>query len=157
AADGRLTYRIATGIDRSEGVVPNSRYNRINLTGASTGQVTRWLTTDLSMLYSNATNDQPFKGDNSPLVGLLTWPVNDNAADYLSPAGTRRRLTSLAAGSEVDNPYFTVYKNKINSKVNRILANLTFTLTPFSWGNLKTQLGTDYYTNQNLLLRAPES
>lgn len=157
AADGRLTYRIAAGVDRTEGVVPNSRYNRINLTGASTGRVTSWLTTDLSMLYANVINDQPMKGDDGPLVGLLVWPANDNAADYLSAAGTRRRLTSLAAGSEVDNPFFNVYKNKVNSRNNRILANLTFTLTPVSWGNLKTQLGTDYYTNQNLLLRHPES
>jgi TonB-linked SusC/RagA family outer membrane protein len=157
APDGRLTYRVATGIDRTQGVVPNSRYNRINLTGASTGQVTKWLTTDLSMLYSNAINNQPMKGDDGPLVGLLVWPANDNAADYLSPAGTRRRITSLSTGAEVDNPYFNVYKNRNNSKNNRILANLTFTLTPVSWGNLKTQIGSDYYTNETQLLRAPES
>lgn len=155
--DARLTYRIASGIDRTQGVIPNSRYNRVNVTGASTGRVTSWLTADLSMLYANAVNDQPMKGDDGPLVGLLTWPANDNAADYLSAAGTRRRLTSLAAGSEVDNPYFNVYKNKNNSRTNRILANLTFTFTPFSWGNLKTQLGTDYYTNQLQILRHPES
>jgi TonB-linked SusC/RagA family outer membrane protein len=157
APDGRLTYRIASGIDRTQGVVPNSRYNRVNLTGASTGRVTSWLSADLSMLYANAINDQPMKGDDGPLVGLLVWPANDNAADYLSPAGSRRRLTSLAAGSEVDNPYFNVYKNRNNSRTNRILANLTFTLTPFSWGNLKTQLGTDNYTNQLQIVRAPES
>src|SRR5437867_1845211 len=157
AADGRVTYRIATGVDRTQGVVPNSRYNRINLTGASTGQVTKWLTTDLSMLYANVINDQPMKGDDGPLVGLLVWPANDNAADFLSPAGTRRRLTSLATGAEVDNPFFNVYKNKNNSKNNRMLANLTFTFTPVSWGNLKTQLGTDYYTNELQIVRAPES
>jgi TonB-linked SusC/RagA family outer membrane protein len=157
AADGRLTYRIASGIDRTQGVVPNSRYNRVNLTGASTGQVTKWLSTDLSMLYSNALNDQPMKGDDGPLVGLLVWPASDNAADFLSPAGTRRRLTSLASGVEVDNPYFNVYKNQNNSRNNRILANLTLTLTPMSWGNLKEQLGSDYYTNEIQILRHPES
>lgn len=157
SADSRLTYRIASGIDRTQGVVPNSRYNRVNLTGASNGRVTSWLTTDLSMLYSNAINDQPMKGDDGPLIGLLVWPATDNAADYLSASGARRRLTNLAAGSEVDNPYFNVYKNKNNSRTNRILANLTFTLTPVSWGNLKTQLGTDYYNNQLQVLRGPES
>jgi TonB-linked SusC/RagA family outer membrane protein len=157
APDGRLTYRIASGIDRTQGVVPNSRYNRVNLTGASTGRVTSWLTSDLSMLYSNAINDQPMKGDDGPLIGLLVWPASDNASDYLSASGARRRLTSLAAGSEVDNPFFNVYKNKNNSRTNRILANLTLTLAPFSWGNLKTQLGTDYYNNQLQVLRHPES
>ena len=155
--DGKMTYRVAGGIDKNQGVIPNSDYRRVNLTGASTGQVTSWLGADLSMQYTNALNNQPFKGDNGPLVGLLVWPANDNAADYLSPAGTRRRITSLGSGSEVDNPYFSVNKNKVNSTNNRILANLTFTLTPVSWANLKTQFGTDYYTNQNLILRNPES
>ncbi len=157
APDGRITYRVAGGVDKNEGVIPNSRYDRVNLTGASSGQVTNWLGADLSMQYTNAVNDQPLKGDNGPLVGLLVWPGSDNAADYLSPAGTRRRVTALGGGSEVDNPYFSVNKNKLNSKNNRILTNLTFTLTPLSWASLKTQIGSDYYTNQNLILRHPES
>ena len=155
AADNRINYRLSTGITRQTGVIPNTNYNRINLTGASQGQVTNWLNADLSMVYSYDTNDQPYKGDNGPLLGLLVWPSTDNASDWLSPAGTRRRL--FAAAAEVDNPYFNVNKNKINSKNNRIIANLGLTFTPFSWGNLKTILGTDSYTNQNMILRHPES
>src|SRR5690348_14881765 len=148
AADGRVTYRVAAGLDRDNGVIPNTSYQRVNLTGATTGQVTKWLLTDLSMLYSNATNRQPMKGDDGPLIGLLAWPANDNAADYLSPAGTRVRVTSLSGGAEIDNPYYNVYKNRNFTKNNRILANLTFTFMPVSWGNLKTQFGTDYYTTE---------
>ena len=155
AADNRVNYRVSSGITRQTGVIPNTNYNRINLTGASQGQVTNWLNADLSMVYSYDTNDQPYKGDNGPLLGLLVWPSTDNASDWLSPAGTRRRL--FAAAAEVDNPYFNVNKNKINSKNNRIIANLGLTFTPFSWGNLKTILGTDSYTNQNMILRHPES
>src|SRR4029079_9597679 len=59
--------------------------------------------------------------------------------------------------AEVDNPYFNVNKNQITSKNNRIIANLGLKLTPFSWGNLKTNIGTDSYTNQNLILRHTES
>jgi TonB-linked SusC/RagA family outer membrane protein len=155
AADNRINYRLSTGITRQTGVIPNTDYDRVNLTGASQGQVTNWLNADLSMVYSYDTNDQPYKGDNGPLLGLLVWPSTDDASDWLSPAGTRRRL--FAATAEVDNPYFNVNKNKITSKNNRIIANLALTFTPFSWGNLKTILGTDSYTNQNLILRHPES
>jgi TonB-linked SusC/RagA family outer membrane protein len=157
APDGRLTYRIAAGLDRNTGVVPNSSYDRVNVTGASTGQVTKWLSADLSMLYSNAVNKQPFKGDDGPLVGLLEWPANDNAADYLSAAGARRQLLNVAAGSEIDNPYYNVYKNRNNTTNNRFLTNLKFTFTPVSWGNLTTQVGADYNTNQALLDRDPGS
>ena len=156
-SDGKINYRLASSMDKQGGVVPNSDYGRVNLTGASQAQITSWLNTDLSMAYTYANNNQVYKGDIGPLIGLLLWPQTDNAADYLTPSGVRRRLTNLSASNEVDNPYFNVEKNKINSKNNRILANVGITLTPFSWGNLKTNIGTDAYTNQNLIVRHPES
>ncbi|MGZ4788113.1 MAG: SusC/RagA family TonB-linked outer membrane protein [Terriglobales bacterium] len=157
AADNRLNYRLSTGITNQQGVIPGSDYRRVNLTGASQGQVTRWLSADLSMNYSYTNNDQVFKGDAGPLLGLLVWPATDNASDWLTPAGTRRRITTLGQNLEVDNPYFNISKNKINGKNNRLLATLGITVTPFSWGSVKTILGTDNYTNQNLILRHPES
>jgi outer membrane receptor protein involved in Fe transport len=138
-------------------VVPNSEYTRLNLTGSSQGQVTNWLSTDLSMTYSLADNDQPLKGEGGPLLGLLLWPSTDNASDFLSPAGTRRRYSALSAANEVDNPYFSVRKNLNTSRNNRLLVNLGLTFTPFRWGSLKTNLGSDNYTNQNQIVRNPES
>ena len=155
--DNRINYRLSTGVTTQQGVIPNSDYRRVNLTGASQGQATKWLNADLSMVYSYDNNDQVFKGDNGPLLGLLVWPATDNASDWLTAAGTRRRITTVSQGAEVDNPYFNVYKNKINAKNNRLIGNLTLTATPFSWGSIKTILGTDNYTNQNLILRHPES
>jgi TonB-linked SusC/RagA family outer membrane protein len=157
AADSRINYRLSSGWTKQEGVIPNSDYNRINLTGASQAQVNRWLNVDLSMAYSYATNDQPYKGESGPLLGLLVWPQSDDAKDFLTPAGVRRRLTSLAAQTEVDNPYFNVNRNKIGSKNNRLITNVGFTLTPFSWGSIKSNIGTDSYTNQLTILRHPES
>src|SRR5512146_880453 len=63
--DSRITYRVSGSADRDEGIIPNTRYNRYNLTARSTGQVTSWLNADLSMIYANAVNDQPFKGNGS--------------------------------------------------------------------------------------------
>ena len=157
AADNRLNYRLAVGASKQGSVVPNSDYSRINLTGATQAQVTNWFKADLAMIYAQLDNDQPFKGDNGPLIGLMLWPQTDNASDYLTAAGTRRRITGLAASTETDNPYFSVNSNRINAKGNRFNANLGLTITPFSWGYLKSNLGTDNYTNENLLVRHPES
>ncbi len=157
APDNRINYRFDASTLQQNGVVPNSRYNRLNLTGASRAQVKPWLTADLSMTYAYDTNDQPWKGDDGPLIGLLAWPQNDNAKDFLTPAGTRRRLTLLTQSAEIDNPYFNVDKNQQNSRNNRLLVNLGLQAAPFSWGYLKTNLGLDGYTNEEQILRHPES
>jgi TonB-linked SusC/RagA family outer membrane protein len=157
AADNRLNYRIAFSGDKVEGVVPNSNERRGTLTGASQAQVNGWLRADLSMTYSVSDNNQPWKGDNGPLLGLLVWPSTDNAKDWVTPAGTRRRITALAQTAEIDNPYFNVEKNRSHSGNNRIIANLGLIVTPFSWGSLKTNLGLDGFTNDVQVLRHPES
>ena len=157
AQDNKINYRIASGLTRQEGVVPNSRFDRINLTGSSGADVNRWLKADISLSYTYANNDQPLKGSDGPLIGLLVWPQTDNAREYLNSTGARRRLTSLAASAEIDNPWFSIERNKVNSKTNRIIANVGLVVTPFSWGNIRTNLGTDSYTNENQILRHPES
>jgi len=156
-ADNSINYRLATSFEKQNGVVRSSDLNRINVTGASQARINTWLSTDLSMIYTYANNNQVYKGDIGPLMGVMLWPQNDDAKDFLTPAGTRRRLTALAASAELDNPYFNLAKNAINAKTNRLIANVGFIITPFSWGNIKTNLGTDSYTTQNLLLRHPES
>ena len=157
AADNRMSYRIASAFLKQKGVIPGSTYDRINLTGSSLSQPTSWLRADLSMAYTYSNNDQPYKGDGGPFIGLMLWPQTDNAVDYLTPAGVRRRITALATASEVDNPFFNVNKNLINGKTNRIGVNAALTYTKWSWGDLSTRLGSDAYTNQNLILRHPES
>ncbi len=157
APENRINYRVAMSADKQEGVVPNSDYSRINLTGASQSQVNRWLRADLSMQYALANNNQAYKGDNGPLIGLLLWPQTDNAKDWLTPSGNRRRLTTAAASGETDNPYFNVGKNRINSKNSRLVTNLGLIATPFSWVNVKSNIGMDSYTNENSILRHPES
>lgn len=155
--DGNINYRLSSGLTTQDGVIPTSDYNRANITGASQAQVTDWLNADLSMMYSYADNDQPWKGAGGPLLGLIAWPATDDASNWLTPAGTRRLITGLGPGDEIDNPYFSVFKNQINSKNNRLITNLSLTVTPVSWGNIRTILGSDSYTNQALLLRHPFS
>ncbi len=157
APDNRINYRVSVSEDKQQGVIPNSDYGRITLMGATQGVVNSWLKADATMTYSYATNNQPFKGSGGPLIGLLIWPQTDAASQWLTPTGLRRRLTLASSATETDNPYFSVNKNKINSVNNRIMTNVGFTIAPWSWGNLKTNVGVDAYTNNNLVLRHPES
>ena len=153
----RVSYRFSSSYTNQNGVIPNSVYDRINVTGATRATINDWLKADLSLSYTYSNNDQARKGAGGPLIGLLVWPQTDDAKNYLTPAGTRRQVTSLGLGTEIDNPYFNVEKNRINSKVNRLLTNLGLTFTPVKWGSLETRIGVDNYTTQNLILRHPES
>lgn len=153
-----MSYRISTSYTSQNGVVPNSNYDRFTLNGSTNGKLNDWMKVDLSMTYTYALNNQPFKGSGGPLIGLLLWPQEDDAKNYLTPAGTRRRFTTATdLVSEVENPYFNVNKNKINSIQNRITSNFGFTITPVKWLNLKSNIGFDVYSNKNLLLSHPES
>jgi outer membrane receptor protein involved in Fe transport len=118
---------------------------------------TDWLKADLTLQYATDLNDQPFKGTGGPLLGLLVWPSSDNAADWTTPDGKRRRVTTLAAATEVDNPYFSVNKNYSESRTNRFNVNLGFTVLPVSWGNIQSKIGIDNYNTGIRVVTDPES
>lgn len=157
SADAHINYRLSASVLKQQGVIPSSQYDRINVTASSQAEATDWLRTDVSIQYSTDLNDQPFKGAGGPLLGLVAWPDTIDARDWLTPAGTRKRITTLAAASETDNPYFSTSKNRNNSRTNRTNVNVGFTLTPVDWGSLKTNIGVDGYTTRNEIVRHPES
>jgi TonB-linked SusC/RagA family outer membrane protein len=157
AADNSVNYRLSFSGTRQQGVIPNSKLDRLNLSAASQANVTSWLKVDAALTYTGDDNHQPFKGAAGPLLGLLVWPDTIDAKDFLTPQGTRRRLTTLSAAAEVDNPFFSVNSNWTKAKSNRYNLNVGLTLLPVSWGSLKTTLGTDNYNVGNQIHRHPES
>jgi TonB-linked SusC/RagA family outer membrane protein len=157
APDNRMNYRLNMSADNVEGVVPGSNLGKISLTGRSQATVNSWLQADLSMAYTYQNNDQVYKGTDGPLIGLMLWPQTDNAKDWLSPAGTRRRITALAASGETDNPYFNINKNPINSTTNRLVTNVGLSFTALPFATIKTNVGVDGYAMGTSVARHPES
>ena len=155
--DSRINYRLAASTLQMSGVIPTAKYDRINVTASSQAEATPWLHTDASIQYSTDSNDQPYSGTDGALLGLLSWPDTIDATDWLTPAGTRRRITTLSTAAEQDNPYFSVNKNRNNSQTTRTNVNVGLTLRPVSWGNLQTRIGVDNYTTERELVRHPES
>lgn len=148
-------YRISTAYTNQQGIVPNTNYSRINISGATHGNINSWIAADLSINYSNSSNAQPFKGTGGPLIGLLLWPSTDDAKDYLTPSGSKRVFSSFS--SEVDNPYYNVNRNSNSSKNNRVFSNLGLILTPAKWLSFNTNIGFDVYSNQIEVVRDPNS
>lgn len=155
--DNRINYRLAAATVQQRGVIPNTKYDRVNVTASSQADATSWLRTDGSIQYSTDNNDQPYNGIDGALLGLLSWPDTIDARDWLTPSGLRRRITSLGAAAEQDNPYFSVNRNSNNSRTVRTNVNVGLTFLPVSWGTLQTRIGVDNFTTERQLVRHPES
>ncbi|MEX2282545.1 MAG: SusC/RagA family TonB-linked outer membrane protein [Gemmatimonadota bacterium] len=157
SADSKILYRLSGSSSQVQGVVPNSKWDKVNISASTNAMATNWLKADVVLQYSTDFNNQPFKGASGPLLGLLAWPIDDNARDWITEDGRRRRVTTLSAAAEVDNPYFSVNRNYVESRTNRINVNFGLTLLPVSWGNLKSNIGVDNYSTSIRVVRDPES
>lgn len=154
----KATYRISTTYNQQNGAVPNTSYDRFTLNAASTATINKWLKIDLSMTYSYSQNDKVFKGAGGPLIGLMIWPRTDDARNYLTNAGTRRKIFSaLSSSAEIDNPYFNVNKNKSDDENNRVFASTSFIITPIKDFTFTTRIGFDINSFQSEIVKHPES
>jgi len=155
--DSRISYRLAASTVQQRGVIPTTKYDRVNVTAASQAEATTWLHTDVSIQYSTDDNIQPYNGIDGAMLGLLAWPSTEDARDWQTPAGIRRRVTTLSEIAEQDNPFFSVNRNRNNSQTTRTNVNVGLTFRPVTWGNLQTRIGVDNYTTERQLVRHPES
>ena len=90
----RMSYRCRRRRTRGRmGVVPNSDLNTDQPHRCVAGAGERWLNADLSMMYTYANNDQPFKGDNEP-AHRPAHLADDRQREGLADAGRNARVVS---------------------------------------------------------------
>src|SRR3970040_1752224 len=139
------------------GVVPNSAYNRLNLSLSGTAKLSSKLKSEASFAYIKSETDKTSKGAGGFLLNLLSYPANEDVTNYLNPDGSRRKITDGTFDTEVDNPLFEVNKNKGNDKNNRILTNVALTYDPLSWLSFTGRFGIDANSTQGFKSVHPES
>jgi len=152
---GNYTYRLSTSYSTRSGVVPNTKYDRINISLTGTAQILKNLKAETNLQYINTKNQKVSKGANSFYLALLSFPTDSDITDYLTASGARKKLTT--AGTEIENPFFDVNKNKLNDKGNRVISNLGFVYDPLKWLSLTGRLGIDVSTNEYFVLYHPEA
>lgn len=151
----RVTYRLSAGYFNSQGVIPTTDYKRLNISLGGTAKLNDKLSVESTLQYINTDNQKVSKGANSFLLGLLSWPANDNMAAYVNSDGSRKKVTT--ATSEIENPYFDVYKNQLRDKGNRAITNIGLNFTPTTWLTLTGRIGLDVYSTQYMFMYHPES
>ncbi len=151
---GGYTYRLSTSFSTREGVVPNTNYDRANISLSGTAQIFPKLKAETNLQYINTANKKVSKGANSFYLGLLSYPSDEDITDYLIPTGGRKTLVS---GTEIENPFFDVNKNQLRDKGNRVISNLGFVFDPLNWLSFTARVGVDVSNNNYFVLYHPES
>ena len=148
-------FRISASHTNSEGFVPTTGLQKLNVSSAITAEINRFLSTDVTFDYTRSDNQQAFRGSGGPLLNLLLWPSDDDASVYLTPGGKRRDYADYS--NAVENPFFNVNKNILNALTDRYKLNTQITATPLPWLKFVGQVGVDYFTTKNTIVRHPES
>lgn len=151
----KTQYRFSASHTDAEGFVPTTGLEKLNVASAVTAQLTDYLSADVTFDYTRSDNDQIFRGSGGPMLHLLLWPSTDDASNYLTPGGQRRDYAEFS--NAVENPFFNVNKNVFNALTDRYKLNTKLNATATDWLSLVGQLGVDYYTQKNTIVRHPES
>lgn len=147
------TYRLSGGYSTRQGVVPVTKYDRLNISLTGTAQIFSKLRAETNLQYINTKNIKVSKGANSFYISLLAFPADVDMRDYLSPAGARKRLFA----TDIENPYFDVNKNQLDDKGNRAISNVSLIYDPLSWLSLTGRVGIDVASQEYRILYHPES
>ncbi|MBI4645405.1 MAG: TonB-dependent receptor, partial [Bacteroidia bacterium] len=152
ASDFRLSF---TKSDE-KGIVPNTEYNKKNLTFSASSKPFEQLTVAVTGNYINA------KSDNIPAYGYsgnnvmqqFMWfgrQVNiEELKDYTKDDGTKYNWNY----NYHNNPYFTLYENLNTLNRDRFFGAATAKYQIFDWLSVFARTGGDIYSNLNTDRRA---
>ncbi|MBC7892445.1 MAG: SusC/RagA family TonB-linked outer membrane protein, partial [Sphingobacteriaceae bacterium] len=151
------TYRLSTSYTDQKGTVPTTGMKKLSARLTGTVKISPKLDVQTSFTYVNTQVTKALRSGNGFLIGLLGWPRYDDATAYLKPDGTRRILLGAINQGELDNPFFTVNKNKSGDLTNRVISNIQLNFNPTPWLNVLGRFGADIYATQSNLFLHPES
>lgn len=122
---------------KQTGVIPNSDYQNISvrLNGQfKAGNIFRF-TPSFNYINSGGlrVNSERYNEQ------LSYWSPRHDVKDYIKEDGTMQGYR--------DNPIYGTYSNRFKDNVNRIIANISATLSPVKWFDLDYRGGMDFYTD----------
>ncbi len=151
-----FSYRWSNEFSDNAGTIPNTQYTRYSSRLSGTATINPILSVTTSLNYINTFNRKANKGDRGYLMALLTFPSRYDINNWIDPYGNRVLNTSDIYG-ETDNPFWDVYKNINEDKVNRLLGNSTITLKPTNWLTVTGTLGADIANTSGILVYHTQS
>lgn len=146
------SFRISGSSFNQDGFIPANKYEKYNLRVSNSTKITKWLDITPSIVLVTSTNNKVLRGASGYMLNLLTWPANNDIRNYETAEGLKLPLFNENPNSEIDNPFYNVYKNPGQDKTNRITGSLGVDIKPFSWLAVSGRFGYDYYRTEGYQL-----
>jgi TonB-linked SusC/RagA family outer membrane protein len=162
SGDAKNFYGINIGNSRTDGVLPNSSFNKTNVGINASTQLTDRLTAKGGVTYFYTVQQGPTQGSNGSYSGyanVYRMPRSIDFEYYKNNYTTANGYNNWYvpniynpaiqdSSSASDNPYFAAYKNPIRSIVTRTMGNLSLAYDITSWLNVSYRAGLDAYTDR---------
>ncbi len=155
-----VTYYLSAGRMNQTGIIPNTNFARTSFKATVSAKLTDKLKTTFSANYINSGGKRSQNGSNTSgvMLGLLrTTPTFDNRngvdpsknpSAYQFEDGRPRAYRGLLGDRAIyDNPYWTVNKNFLTDKVNRMIGFGQVSYDFTDWFTTTARLGIDTYSD----------
>jgi TonB-linked SusC/RagA family outer membrane protein len=142
----KIVYAASLSQFNQNGIVPFSNYKNYSARVSGNAQLSEKFKMGVSINYINSGGIRA----NFDRYGeqLVYWSPRWNLRNYIKNDGTQQTYGTT------DNPIFTLYSNRLEDNVNRVIANANFSYTPFKWLEILYRVGTDHY-NSGITHAAP--
>ncbi|WP_456376302.1 SusC/RagA family TonB-linked outer membrane protein [Lutibacter sp.] len=141
-ASEKMDYYFSMGNTKTDGIIPNSNFQKSSLRFKAGFQVTDNFRINSSIQYTNSDSRKATGGDKSAISALgyfsPTFPVND----YINPDGTQRIHTGW-----IDSPRYNSEVSSLTEDNNRWIGNVNFNWAPAEGLNINYTAQVDNYTN----------
>jgi TonB-linked SusC/RagA family outer membrane protein len=138
------TVRFSASVLDEKSPVPTNTYNKTNLRIVTTHKFGK-LEISPSFSIISSENDKPLRGVSGYMMSMLSWPVTDNAKIWSTADGFKKPLFAANPNSELDNPYFNLYKNRSHDELARMVTSVSINYNPTSWLQINGRAGYDTY------------
>ncbi len=142
------TYYFSLSNMNSDGIVPNSNFERTTVKISGDTKITKDLKASGNATYIRSGGQRVQQGSNTSgvMLGLVRTPPSfDNSAGYMFADGSQR---TYRGGGGYDNPYWTINKNIFGDDVNRLIGSAQFDYIFADWFSAMYRFGADVWSDR---------
>ncbi|MBO9730987.1 MAG: SusC/RagA family TonB-linked outer membrane protein [Chitinophaga sp.] len=135
----KVVYAASLSQFNQNGIVPFSNYKNYSAKVSGNAELSSKFKMGVSVNYINSGGNRA----NFDRYGeqMIYWSPRWNMRNYIKPDGTQQTYGTT------DNPIYTLYSNRFEDNVNRVIGSVNFTYSPFKWLDVLYKAGVDHYTS----------